>query len=194
MNKTVKTVLQVALFALFIAAAIWAYGAISKNVAPDGAAGLNGGDRQEPEKTDAPDFTVFDAVGEPVKLSEMRGKPVVLNFWASWCSPCRGEMPEFERLYQESGGEIVFMMVDLVDGRRETKAKGARYIEEQGFTFPVYFDTEQDAAIRYGVSSIPRTIFIDREGKIITAATGSMDGRTLQKGIELIEQQQPFGD
>ncbi len=185
MSKTVKVVLQIALFILFIAVAVWAYGALNKKVQPpNGAGGAPGKD--EPS-TEAPDFTVFDAAGKTVKLSDLRGRPVVLNFWASWCSPCRSEMPAFEQLYRESGGEIAFMMVNLVDGQRETEATATRYIEEQGFTFPVYFDREQEAAVTYGVRSIPRTIFIDQYGDIISVAGGAIDGDTLQKGIDLIK-------
>lgn len=185
MNKTVKTVLQVALFVLFIAAAVWAYSALDKKVPSSNDAVAPSGEA-EPSR-EAPDFTVYDGTGETVKLSALRGKPVVLNFWASWCSPCRNEMPEFEKLFRETGGEIAFMMVALIDGRRETETKAAQFIEEQGFTFPVYFDTEQEAAARYGIRSIPRTIFIDQYGDIVSVAEGSIDGDTLQKGIDLIK-------
>ncbi|MBP3544577.1 MAG: TlpA family protein disulfide reductase, partial [Lachnospiraceae bacterium] len=75
----------------------------------------------EPEKVPAPDFTVIDAEGNEVKLSDMRGKPVVVNFWASWCGPCKMEMPEFEEVYKELGDEVHFMMVNLTDGWQETQ-------------------------------------------------------------------------
>jgi thiol-disulfide isomerase/thioredoxin len=123
-----------------------------------------------------------------VKLSDFIGKPVVLNFWASWCPPCKGEMPEFDAVYKEVGEDVAFLMVDLVDGQRETKEKGAEYIKEQGFTFPVYFDVNQDAAATYGIMSIPTTIFIHKDGNVITGVQGAIDAETLRKGIELIKE------
>ena len=139
------------------------------------------------EKVKAPDFTVADMDGNSVKLSDMFGKPIVLNFWASWCGPCRNEMPEFNEAYEELKDEIIFMMVDLVDGRRETVEIGKKFIEEQGYTFPVYFDTNQDAANTYGIMYLPTTLFIDKDGYIVTGAQGSIDGASLKKGIEMIK-------
>jgi peroxiredoxin len=77
--------------------------------------------------------------------------------------------------------------VDLVDGQRETKETGAQYIEEQGFSFPVYFDVEQEAASAYGILSIPTTLFIDKDGYIVTGVQGAIDAKTLRKGIDLIK-------
>lgn len=192
MNRKAKTILLAAAFALFIGIAVFAYNTLGKKVPPqnniyitrDGSEVSQTG---QDEKIKAPDFTVLDMDGNSVKLSELFGKPIVLNFWASWCSPCKSEMPEFNEVYGEVGEEITFMMVDLVDGQRETKEKGARYIKEQDFSFPVYFDTEQDAANTYGIMSIPTTIFIDKDGYIVTGAKGSIDAEALQKGIDLIK-------
>ncbi len=140
----------------------------------------------EQERIKAPDFTVVDADGKDVKLSDMKGKPVVLNFWASWCPPCKAEMPEFDKVFGELGGDIVFMMVDMTDGERETAETGAEYVREQGFSFPVYFDTSQEAAYAYGVRSIPTTVFIDGEGYVVTGAEGQIDEGTLRTGIGMI--------
>lgn len=135
----------------------------------------------------APDFTVTDAEGNQIKLSDMLGKPVVLNFWASWCPPCKGEMPEFDKLYKEVGSDIQFMMVDVVDGNRETKEKGAAYIAEQGYSFPVYFDMDLDAVTQYGIRAFPTSFFIDREGYIVTGVEGAINESKLRKGIGLID-------
>jgi len=140
----------------------------------------------EKAKTKAPDFTVVDANGEETKLSDMLGAPVVLNFWASWCPPCKSEMPEFDKVNGDLGDKVRFMMVDLTDGQRETMATGAKYISDQGYTFPVYFDTEQSAAYAYGIQAIPTTVFIDKDGYIVTVAQGAIDENTLRKGIEMI--------
>lgn len=135
----------------------------------------------------APDFTVTDKDGNLVNLSDFRGKPVVVNFWASWCSPCKSEMPEFQELYEEYGEEIHFLMVNLTDGSRETVETASDFITSAGYTFPVYFDTENsNAATTYGTYSIPVTYFFDAEGHAIAQGTGAMDRDTLQKGIDMI--------
>lgn len=195
MSPKTKTVLLIALFALFIAASVFAYHHLGKSVGLQNEGNGDHGDKDlsqkgeegENEKTRAPDFTVYDADGSAVMLSDFFGKPIVLNFWASWCPPCKGEMPEFDAIHGQAGGEVTFMMVDLVDGQRETEEKGAQYVKEKGFTFPVYYDLDGEAAQKYGISSIPRTYFIDKEGYIETWVEGAIDGKTLQKKIGLIE-------
>jgi thiol-disulfide isomerase/thioredoxin len=181
-SNTIKIVAAVAAFVLFITAAVFAYNHLNqRGVAPD-----DNGSSQGEERLKAPDFTVFDADGRSVKFSEHLGEPVVLNFWASWCYPCRSEMPLLDEVYREYGAAINFMMVDLVDGRRETVEKGAAYIRKEGFTFPVYFDIDQEAAVNYAVGSIPMTLFIDREGFIVARVIGAIDATTLQQGIDAI--------
>lgn len=134
----------------------------------------------------APDFTVQDAEGNAVKLSDMLGKPVIVNFWASWCPPCKAEMPEFNKVFEELGGDVQFMMIDAVDGERETKKIGQAYVDKQGYTFPVYYDIEQDAVIQYGIRAFPTSIFIDSEGYVAAGVEGMIDEATLRKGIDLI--------
>ena len=138
------------------------------------------------EKTPAPDFTVYDGEGNPVRLSDFSGMPVVLNFWASWCGPCKSEMPTFEAAFTEYGGEICFMMVNLTDGSRETVDSAQAYIGKEGYTFPVYFDTDSEAAEAYGVRSVPFTYFIDPEGFGIAYAIGALSEETLQMGIDML--------
>jgi len=150
-------------------------------------------DGQSPESTEekrmaAPDFTVQDAEGNSVKLSDLFGKPIVLNFWATWCPPCRSEMPDFNAVFEELGEDIHFVMLDAVDGIRETREIGEAYVAEQGFTFPVYYDMEQEAVIQYGIRAFPTTIFIDSEGYVAAGAEGAIDQETLRKGIDMIAQ------
>jgi len=150
-------------------------------------------DGQSPESTEekrmaAPDFTVQDAEGNSVKLSDLFGKPIVLNFWATWCPPCRSEMPDFNAVFEELGEDIHFVMLDAVDGTRETREIGEAYVAEQGFTFPVYYDMEQEAVIQYGIRAFPTTIFIDSEGYVAAGAEGAIDQETLRKGIDMIAQ------
>ncbi|MBE6969684.1 MAG: TlpA family protein disulfide reductase [Ruminococcaceae bacterium] len=131
----------------------------------------------------APDFTVYDAEGNAVRLSDFKGKPVVLNFWASWCGPCKSEMPDFNEVWQEYGDDVQFMMINMTDGYQETMEKASAYMEGQGFDFPVYYDSEQNAAVVYGVMSIPTTFLIDAEGRAVGWAAGAIAGDVLRDAI-----------
>ena len=134
----------------------------------------------------APDFTVYDVEGNAVSLSSMQGKPVVVNFWASWCGPCKSEMPDFQKAYEQHGEAVHFMIVNMTDGMQETKEKAKAYVDKQGFTFPVYYDTDMDAAMTYGVSSIPATYFVAADGSLIARANGAISLATLEKGLSMI--------
>ena len=134
----------------------------------------------------APDFTVYDIDGNEVKLSDYLGTPVVLNFWASWCPPCKAELPDFEEKYLAYGEEVQFLMVNLADGTRETVETASDFIAQEGYTFPVFYDSKSVAAIEYRLRSIPATYFIDADGYIVANAVGMLDADSLQKGIDLI--------
>lgn len=139
-------------------------------------------------KTDlANDFTVTDADEKDFALSSAFGKPIVLNFWASWCPPCKSEMPEFQTAYETYGSDVQFVMVNLTDGERETIETASAFVKDKGYTFPVYFDVNQDAAYAYQISSIPATYFIDKDGKVAASVQGMLDAATLKEGISLIE-------
>ena len=140
----------------------------------------------ESEKTKAPDFTVYDAEGNEVHLTDFVGKPIVLNFWASWCGPCKMEMPDFNEKYLELGEEVQFLMINMTDGSRETVAIASEFIKESGYSFPVFYDTKMDAANTYGAYSLPMTFFIDAEGYPVARATGAIDAETLMRGIDMI--------
>lgn len=141
---------------------------------------------EEPQKVLAPDFTVYDLEGNEVHLSDFVGKPVVLNFWASWCGSCKMEMPGFDKKYLELGEQVQFLIVNLTDGSRETVEVASAFVAQQGYAFPVFYDTQSDAAIAYGVYSIPATYFIDAQGYAIAQATGAINEETLQRGIDMI--------
>ena len=139
----------------------------------------------QPDMT-APGFTVYDADGNAVTLESLRGKPVVLNFWATWCGYCVMEMPDFQEAYEGFGDRIHFMMVNVTDGYQETEAAARAFIAGQDFTFPVYYDLDLSAAMAYGISSMPQTFFIDAEGMAVAYAQGALDAASLRRGIGML--------
>ena len=187
-NKKVLLILALVLV-LLIAGASVLYNNLSQSMAPDQLATQEptaAPDETTPQLMQAPDFTVYDAEGNSVNLSDYFGKPIVVNFWASWCGPCKMEMPDFQEKYLELGEDITFLMVNMTDGDRETVEIAAAFIAEAGYTFPVLFDTAASAAMTYGVYSLPSTYFIDAEGNAVARATGAIDSATLQQGIDMI--------
>ena len=141
---------------------------------------------EEPENP-APDFTMVDMNGKEVKLSELRGKPVVLNFWASWCGYCVYEMPAFEEYYKIYGDEIHFVMLNTLSGG-ETVASAKKFISNNGYTFPIYFDESGLASHLYGAYlGIPLTFFIDAKGNLVSHVPGSLNAEILKQGIAMIQ-------
>ena len=203
MKKKNSTLALVLAMALILGGAFVVYGKLSRNVpsdkllvasaqaeekSADAASETEASEAdaaQQPALSLAPDFRVYDKDGNEVMLSSFFGKPIVLNFWASWCPPCRMEMPDFNEKYLELGDQVHFLMVNMTAGR-ETKAEAEKFIREQNFSFPVYFDLKQDAAMTYGAYSLPVTYFIGRNGEPIAQATGAIDAVTLQRGIDMI--------
>lgn len=133
----------------------------------------------------APDFVMQDADGKSVKLSDFKGTPVVLNFWTSWCSYCKEEMPYFESAYKQYGDKIKFVMVDVVKSERNND-DGKNFIKESGYTFPVFYETEGKAMNLYGLRGFPATMFIDANGNIISKNIGAISQEKLNENIQTI--------
>lgn len=188
MNSSRRVLIFVLVFGLLLGGAYLLYNRLGQNLMPDQLAvqGTQPDGQEETNKVKAPDFVVFDAKGREVRLSDYYGKPIVLNFWASWCFPCRAEMPDFQEQYLKLGHEVQFLMVNMTDGAGETVESASQFLSKNGYTFPAFFDTQSDAATVYSVFSLPTTFFIDAEGNIAARATGAIDAETLQRGIETI--------
>jgi thiol-disulfide isomerase/thioredoxin len=196
LNQKTKYLLAAAAVLVVLVAAYLAYDQLADTYTPDtvlsetaAATTVPSGTGQTttPAQTTAIrawDFTVYDSAGNPVKLSDFFGRPTVVNFWASWCGPCKSEMPTFERAYQTYGNEVSFLMVDMIDGAWETQADAEKFLSGQNYTFPVYFDNNQYAAMAYGIYSIPSTLFINADGTVHAAYRGTLSEQTLFGVIE----------
>ncbi len=196
--KNRKLILLAAALVLLLAAAVPAYRSLAPSVVPaeiPDTAPVPAHETDAPaEETaapetgteTAPDFTVYDAEGTEVRLSDFRGKPVVINFWATWCPPCRAELPYFDAACAAHGEDAVFLMVDLTDGDRDTVESVRAFLDETGFAFPVYYDTELNAVYAYAVSSIPLTVLIDAQGRLVATHLGSMSETQLNALLEKI--------
>lgn len=132
----------------------------------------------------APDFTAYDDAGSPVSLNDMHGKPTIVNFFASWCGPCKMEMPYFDEFYHQYGDQVNFMMVNLCAFGNDTKENAKKMVESGGWTFPVYFDSDGDAALKYAIRSMPTTIFVSADGELKGRHTGVISRENLEQTIK----------
>ena len=187
MNK--KVLILSLVLILLIAGAAAAYNGLADKVELDNLATsetVPEGTQAPVDENLAPDFTVYDLEGNAHNLSDFRGKPVIVNFWASWCGPCKSEMPDFQTKFEEYGEDIQFLIVNLTDGSQETVDSAQGYIDSQGYTFPVYFDTDYSGAIAYAVSAIPATYFIRAEGVVVAYGKSALSADVLQRGIDML--------
>jgi peroxiredoxin len=131
----------------------------------------------------APDFTLQTLDGAPLSLSDLRGKGVVLNFWATWCPPCRAEMPELQMAHEAySPGGLVVLGVNQAEDRATVQA----FLEERNLTFPVALDSQYEVSQLYQVNSLPTTFFIDRDGVIREIVIGQMNAALLKQQLKRI--------
>jgi len=118
----------------------------------------------------APDFQLVSLDGETRSLAEFRGRTVILNFWATWCGPCRVEIPALEATWQGYGGEVVIIGVNI----REDAATVSRYVDELGVSYPVLLDTDGTVGRLYNVQAFPTTYIISPDGVVIEPYTGML--------------------
>lgn len=131
----------------------------------------------------APDFQVTLFSGEARTLADLRGRPVVVNFWATWCPPCREEAPVFERVWRDYQGRgVEFIGLDIWD----TEVEAKKFLERFSLTYPNAPDPRGKVAVEYGVSGIPETFFVDRQGRIVRRWNGPLTDDKLRAFVEEI--------
>jgi len=130
----------------------------------------------------APDFTLTTAAGQTFKLSELRGTPVVLNFWATWCPPCRAELPELQAASQRLAGQVAIVGVNQAEAPAEVQA----FVEKLDLGFTIPLDQSADVSRLYRVRSLPTTFFIDRSGIIRQMQIGPVTEATLKQLLKTI--------
>ena len=130
--------------------------------------------KNPPEKGEiAADVTLHGIDGKAVTLSQFKGKVVMLNFWATWCPPCREEMPSMEALYQKLKGDPDFIILAVsIDNEAETVRD---FMKKNNYTLPVFHDPNQEAGAVYGITGVPETFLIDKKGMIAEEVIGPLD-------------------
>lgn len=132
---------------------------------------------------EAPDFTLTDLDGNNVTLQDFRGKNVYLNFWASWCEPCKDEMPDIEKIHQEySDKDLIVLAINTAEDKETVQ----KFMEAGGYTFRTLLDSNLDVARLYKTSNIPVSFFVNKEGKIVEKREGLITQAEMKKAVELL--------
>lgn len=190
MNNIEKLILWALALIVVIGGSWFLYDQLSAKAVAQSSA-EESADTNGEDKVEAPDFTVYDKDGNEVSLSDFEGKPILLNFWASWCDPCKNEMPDLETAYGEYKDQVIFLAVNLTDGSYETVDSASSYVENKNYTFPVYYDTKSSAAEAYGVTSIPSNVFIDSDGYVYAGYRGALSLKNFRSHLDAIVASSP---
>lgn len=164
-----KIIAGVVLFGLLTVAIVQA---MEKEEQPDNLPGLRIGVK-------APDFELENLSGEKVKLSDYRGKKVILNFWATWCPPCKKEMPAMEKFYQKAGNDVEILAVNI-----DPQYNVQEFTDKLGITFPILLDKKDEVNSAYSVMTIPTTYFINEKGLITNKYLTSMTEDIMKEYID----------
>nr|UWI49557.1 redoxin family protein [Clostridioides difficile] len=148
----------------------------------------NDNSSNDEERIKSIDFTLTDQYGKTHKLSDYEGKVVFLNFWATWCPPCKEEMPHIEQLYKDynkNNEEVVILGVASPNlGREGSREHVINFLKDEGYTFPVALDEDGELAYQYGINAFPTTFIIDKEGYVTQYIPGAMNKETMKSFIE----------
>ena len=142
---------------------------------------------QQPQTVAAPDFTLTDQYGNTHTLSDYKGKTVVLNFWATWCGPCKSEMPDVQALYEaydENAGDLVVLGVANPGVQDVSQDEVEQFLTDHGYTFPVLMDTTGQVFAWYGISAFPTTFMIDANGNVYGYVPGAMSASIMESVVQ----------
>lgn len=128
---------------------------------------------EEPHHMFATDFELPTLKGDKMKLSETRGKITIVNFWTSWCEPCKLEAPHLQTFYEANADRVEILAVNITYDDSAEKARS--FVEEYGLTFPVLLDETGDVSVEYGVFTIPTTVIVNERGHIVEQLVGPME-------------------
>lgn len=140
-------------------------------------------------KSTIPKTTFYSVDGKELTFEDFEGKPIVLNLWASWCKPCRDEIPNFEEMYKIYGDDVQFIMMSMQDGDRETPESALYFINDNNYDLPFYLDTKQQVFYEFGAVVLPMTYFISSDLLKIESYTGSMSTEQLEEKIKELLQE-----
>lgn len=182
MNKYLKIFLYIFIFIIVIVGAVFLYKYLRKDIIIEEP--LN---EISTVCVKADDFEVINANGEKVKLSDSFGKPIIINFWAKWCEPCKQELPLFQEAYDKYSKDIEFFMVNIIDESNDTIDSVKDFMQNNNYNFSVYFDIMNDASDAYNVYAVPKTVFIDKDGNIIKTYIGMIDEQILERYINMLK-------
>jgi len=132
----------------------------------------------------APEFVLPDLSGAPVRLSDHEGKVILLNFWATWCPPCRAEMPSMETLYQAYRNQGLLILA--ISGDRTGRSVVKSFVQDRGVTFPILLDPDGEVFAQYGVRGLPTSYLLDRRRRVFSADVGARDwsGKVARQIVE----------
>lgn len=149
----------------------------------------------EPEgRKEAPNIQFTDAQGNVHTLEEFRGKPVVVNFWASWSGPSSRELAMFQEAYNDYKEQVYFLIINTASDERESREAADEMIKDGGYTFPVYYDEDASAATAFEVLTVPTTFFVDSNGKGVAYAAGELNRYNFERGLSLCYQNEQLED
>lgn len=173
-----KKIIIGAIIATMVGWAVYDFIILGEDTAVEHESGAEGSEQTEETGLAvgnfAPDFELTTLTGETVRLSDYRGQRVFVNFWATWCPPCRAEMPDMQKLYEEQDLPIEILAVNLTDSEMNEEDV-AEFVEGFGLSFPILMDVDSQVANTYQVQAVPVSYMIDQDGRISYVAPGAMN-------------------
>ena len=192
-SSTSKRGVVIALVALVaaIGVALIAYNAVAGSVPPSGAdahdtVSTHGSDGDAYALWLADfDATVYSDLGDATPLTKLcDNRPLVINFWATWCPYCIDEMGDFQAIYDDYSDRVAFAFVDATDGNRETVEDAKAWVDKHDYTLPFYYDIKREAVANFGISAFPTTIVVSPDGEILTISSGRINADKMRSALD----------